>query len=45
MRYVRWIWDWHVEITIGLYGGVPVLWCNWTQRSPPPWSSAFRQGQ
>jgi len=37
MQRVKWIWDWHVMITIGLYGGLPVLWFECTQRTPPPW--------
>lgn len=37
MAKIKWIWDWHVVITIGIYGWVPVLWFDWTQRTPPPW--------
>jgi len=37
MTRVKWIWDWHVEIFIGLADGIPVIWFQWTQRTPSPW--------
>lgn len=42
MRRLKWIWDWKVTMTIGLLDGLPILWFEWEQRTPPPWSSQCR---
>jgi len=34
---LKWLWDWKVGITIGVFHGLPVIWFEWTQRTPPPW--------
>jgi hypothetical protein len=39
MNRLKWIWDWDVTVRIGLYGGIPVLWIDWNQRTPPPWKN------